>query len=182
MPDHHLIKVLREAQRVGIIGPTDVEAELAHARQYVPGIPPDARDVVDLGSGAGLPGLIIAHDRPDLRLLLVERRAKRSDFLRRAVAALGMLDRVVVSGEDTEQMLRSPVHIAQYDVVTARAFGPPELTLRCAAGLLRSPGTLVVSLPPGGELEPLSTAAAGYDVTIMPLPGERVAAVHFATL
>lgn len=179
MPDHDLIKVLREAQRIGIIGPTDVEVELAHARQYVPGIPPDARDVVDLGSGAGLPGLVIAHDCPTLHVLLVERRAKRTDFLRRAVSALGMRGRVSVTGDDADDLLRSPTHAGAYDVVSARAFGPPELTVRCAEGFLRPAGILLVSLPPDGDLESLRRVAAPAGCRISTLPGRQVAAVVF---
>ena len=179
MPDHDLIKVLREAQRIGIIGPTDVEVELAHARQYVPGIPPDARDVVDLGSGAGLPGLVIAHDCPTLRVLLVERRAKRADFLRRAVSALGMRDRISVTSDDADDLLRSPSHVGAYDVVSARAFGPPGLTVRCAEGLLRPSGTLLVSLPPNGDLDPLRRATDPSGYLCSRLPGLQVAAVIF---
>ncbi len=177
MPDHDLIKVLREAQRIGIIGPTDVEVELAHARQYVPGIPPDARDVVDLGSGAGLPGLVIAHDCPALHVLLVERRAKRTDFLRRAVGALNMRARAQVTGDDVERLLSRPGHVSRYDVVSARAFGPPESTLHFASRLLRPGGVVLVSLPPGGDLGPLARATARYDGEITLLPGHQVASV-----
>lgn len=178
MADHDLIKVLREAQRIGIIGPTDVEVELAHARQYVPGIPPDARDVVDLGSGAGLPGLVIAHDCPALRVLLVERRAKRTDFLRRAVGALNLRGRVQVTGDDVERLLGRPGQVCGYDVVSARAFGPPESTLHFASRLLRPDGLVLVSLPPEGDLGPLTQAAARYDGEIVALPGGQVASVR----
>ncbi len=181
MPDHELISVLREAQRVGIIGPTDVTVEVAHALQYVPGIPTDARDVVDLGSGGGLPGLVIARARPDLHIVLVERRAKRADFLRRAVGSLDLGSRVSVDGGDAGRMITSAEHRHAYDVVTARAFAAAPVTVAYSAVLLRPGGVLLVSLPPDGEIGPLVVASAAHGARVERMSGGQVASVTFPT-
>jgi 16S rRNA (guanine527-N7)-methyltransferase len=81
---------------------------------------PSGLYVVDVGSGAGLPGIVLAVARPDLRVSLVESLARRTTFLTEAVEELG-LDRVdVVRGraEECVDVLRPA------DVVTARAVAP----------------------------------------------------------
>ncbi len=104
--------------------------------------------VVDLGSGGGVPGLVIALARPDLRLVLVDRRASRTDHLHRLVGRLGVDDRVEIVAADAvavPELLRAPV-----DAVVARGFGAPRATLRAAVPLLRPDGLIVVSEPPAG--------------------------------
>jgi len=108
--------------------------------------------VVDLGSGAGLPGLILADAHPETTWLLVERRTSRADLLRRAIRRLELTDRVTVSGEDAKIVGWSPAR-GQSDWVTARSFGPPGLVAEMAAPLLRSGGFLVVSEPHDTQIE-----------------------------
>ena len=98
--------------------------------------------MVDLGAGGGVPGLVIAHDRPDLRLTLVDRRSKRTDFLRRVVRRLRWSTRVDVVTADVEAVIgrRGP---AAFDAAVARGFGPPDTTLRFATQLVRAGGRIV---------------------------------------
>ncbi|MEP4650489.1 MAG: RsmG family class I SAM-dependent methyltransferase, partial [Ilumatobacter sp.] len=100
------------------------------------------------GSGGGVPGLVIAHDRPDLRVILVDRRAKRTDFLERAVRRLRWNDRVSVLCADASA-LRS--RIDDVSAVVARGFGPPREALSFGAGIVRSGGRIVISEPPSGD-------------------------------
>lgn len=148
-PDGHLIETLRLAQRLGMLGPMPIGAAIAHARAFVAVLDTTHGRVVDLGSGAGLPGLVIAHDRPDLEAVLVDRRAKRADALERAVRRLGMADRVSVRCEDVRDTIQSEG--AVFDAVTARSFGPPETTLAFAAALRAPHGVIVISDPPAGD-------------------------------
>ena len=79
---------------------------------------PGEGDWLDLGSGAGFPGLIV----PMLschRVVLVESRAKRIDFLERAIELLGLQDVAVVAGMPLERLETAP-----YSVISARAFAP----------------------------------------------------------
>jgi 16S rRNA (guanine527-N7)-methyltransferase len=146
MPDDELRRLLGEIQRRGAIGPVDLVDAIHHADDFVRALPEGPLSVIDLGSGGGLPGLVIAVRRSDATLLLVERRAKRADLLRYAVRALGVDDHVVVTETDASRLgptLRGPA-----DVVTARSFGAPSVMMPIAAPLLRPGGLLVVSEPP----------------------------------
>ncbi len=110
-------------------------------------IPADAA-VVDLGSGGGLPGLVIAVRRPDVRLTLVERRTSRADLLHRAVRALGVEQRTDVVAGDVRAVARTG---RQFDVVTARSFAAPAQFARAAAPLCTAGGIALVSEPPTDE-------------------------------
>lgn len=144
--DQALLAALSTIRDRGPIGEASLEAAVAHANQYVAAIPPAAVDLVDLGSGGGLPGLVIAVRRPDLRIVLVERRATRADLLRRAVAGLGLGAQVTVVADDVSVVARTRGHA--FDIVTARSFAAPPITLRWAGELLRTGGVLIVSEPP----------------------------------
>jgi 16S rRNA G527 N7-methylase RsmG len=94
---------------------------------------------------------VIADDRPDLELVLVDRRETRMDALARGVAALGMTDRVKVMTADVEKLGREPEHHEKYDAVVCRGFGSPEVTAPLARPLLKNGGTLIVSEPPSPD-------------------------------
>lgn len=146
MADDDLRRVLAEIQRRGGIGPLDLDDAIAHAEAYVEALPDDCATLIDLGSGGGLPGVVIAVRRPEIDVLLVERRAARADLLRYAVRALQMIDHVQVTERDARD-LRS-VLAGPVDAVTARSFAAPEVLIPLAATLLRADGVLVMSDPP----------------------------------
>jgi len=118
---------------------------------------PDRGRVLDLGSGGGLPGLVLATYRPELELTLLEARRRACRFLREAVTALD-LARVAVVEARAEDAARRPDLREAFDAVVARSFGPPAVTAECAVGFLRIGGRLVVSEPPGGEERDGATA------------------------
>lgn len=99
---------------------------------------PEGAEVCDIGSGAGLPGLVVAIARPDLRVTLVEPLLRRTTFLGEAVERLG-LDRVeVVRGRAND------LHgTRRFDVVTSRAVAPLERLLRWSMPLVAPHGALV---------------------------------------
>jgi 16S rRNA (guanine527-N7)-methyltransferase len=83
---------------------------------------PIGASVVDVGSGAGLPGIVLAVARPDLTITLVEPLARRTAFLSEVVTALGLETAVTVVRGRAEDLAGEPPVAA--DVVTARAVAP----------------------------------------------------------
>lgn len=108
---------------------------------------------IDIGSGGGLPGLVVALDLPECTAMLLDGNERRTVFLRWAVEQLGVGDRVTVVRERAEEFARSPVADGIFDVVVARSFGSPGVTAECAARFLRVGGSLVVSEPPSADGE-----------------------------
>ena len=143
-----LLGVLEEARGWGFLGPGPVDAHVAHAQGFAAAVPvaPDA--AVDLGTGGGVPGLVLALGWPGSRWVLVESQQRRAAFLTEAVGRLDLGDRVAVFHGRAEELGRMPEHRSQAALVTARSFGPPAVTAECAAPLLRVGGILVVSEPP----------------------------------
>ena len=99
-------------------------------------VEPADRLAIDLGSGGGLPGIPVAIARPDLRVILAERRRNRAAFLDLAVAELGLANAEVATG---------PVERlgARADLAFARAFADAARSWRVAAPLLGPGGRLV---------------------------------------
>ena len=146
----HLLEVLAVNRSHGSVGEKSLLDAVGHAEAYVSALPESAVSLADLGSGGGLPGLVIAVRCPHLRVTLIERRSNRADQLLRSVHALGIADRVVVCAQDVSVVVeRMP---GAFDVVSARSFAAPEITARWAAALLRPGGMLIVSEPPVASL------------------------------
>jgi 16S rRNA (guanine527-N7)-methyltransferase len=120
----------------GLIGPREApriwERHLLNCAVVAELIEQDAR-VADVGSGAGLPGIVLAVARPDLSVILVEPLARRTAFLLEAATALG-LDRTTVVRARAEECVpgRGESRFELADVVTARAVAPLDrLTAWC---------------------------------------------------
>ena len=99
---------------------------------------PEGSSVCDIGTGAGLPGLVVAIARPDVRMTLVEPLLRRTTFLEEVVAELG-LDHVDVVRARAEELHGSTT----FDVVTSRAVAPLERLLGWSMPLVSPTGALV---------------------------------------
>jgi 16S rRNA (guanine527-N7)-methyltransferase len=97
----------------------------------------DAARIADIGSGAGLPGLVLAIARPEAEVVLVESVGKKCAWLKRTVERLG-LENVRVACARLEELDE-----ASFDVVTARALAALPVLCEYAAPLLREGGALV---------------------------------------
>lgn len=147
--DPTLIAVLERSREIGFLGNGPVDNHIRHALRFAEVLGGDApTSVVDLGSGGGLPGLVLASLWPTSSFLLLDALRKRCDFLENAVARLGMEDRITVVCERAELAGRWPDLRHQYALVTARSFGPPAVVAECGAPFLAQGGHLVVSEPP----------------------------------
>ena len=144
-----LVELLTESRQLGFLGPGPVEDHLHRASAFVSAVPAPPARALDLGAGGGLPGLVLAATAwPDAEWCFLDAMAKRTAFLSRAVARLGLADRVTVVTERAELTGRDGSQRGAYDLVVARSFSAPGVTAECAAPLLRPGGHLVVAEPP----------------------------------
>jgi 16S rRNA (guanine527-N7)-methyltransferase len=156
-----------EAVVRGLIGPRETEriwdrhilncaamTPLLHQGEYV----------IDVGSGAGLPGIVLSIARPDLSVVLIDSLARRTAFLDEAVVGLGLSDRVSVVRARAEEVAARPemFHVKPADVVTARAVAPLD---RLASWCL--PLAAI-----GGRLLAMKGSSAADEIT------EHAAAIH----
>ena len=137
----------------GLIGPREApriwERHLLNCAAVAELIPEGAT-VVDVGSGAGLPGMVLAVARPDLTVTLVEPLARRTAFLTEALASLGLEQTTVVRARAEGCVGRLPAA----DVVTARAVAPLD----------RLAGWCLPLATIGGRLLALKGASAGAEL------------------
>ena len=126
----------------GLIGPREVdrlwERHIINCA-VVEEVIPEGVSVADVGSGAGLPGLVLALVRPDLQITLIEPLLRRWTFLNEVSVAMGVDDRVLVLRSRAEDAV--PDVLA--DVVTARAVAPLERLLPWMVPLVRVGGQIV---------------------------------------
>ena len=149
--DSELLAALAVIQARGAIGESSMVRAVSHADRFVELLPAGRRSLVDLGSGGGLPALVIAWRRTDVVVTMVERRASRADLLRRAVASLRLGERTRVLNLDVARMASDSPHT--FDVVTARSFGDVSITARYVGMLLVDGGVGLVSEPPTDRTE-----------------------------
>jgi len=121
--------------------------------------------VVDVGSGAGLPGIPLAILQPDLRVTLIEPLLRRLTFLTQTVEELGISDRVEVVRSRAED------HQRTYDVVVARALAPLDRLISWC-NPLRAPGGVILALKGASAADEVAAAnrqlkAAGLNAEVL---------------
>ena len=129
--------------------------------------------LVDIGSGAGIPGLVIAILRPDLRVTLVEADRRRAGFLLHA-AALCSCSGVEVVAARAESVGRDPAHREGYDLAVSRAAAPAPVLCELALPLLRVGGrlvTLVGDAASDAEAAAFAAIACGGEQPVALAPG-----------
>jgi 16S rRNA (guanine527-N7)-methyltransferase len=150
-----LRNVLLAGREAGFLGPGAIEQHLRHAEGFVAltrtGPEAETARLLDLGSGSGLPGLVVAIHRPEVVMVLLEANARRAQFLSRSIVTCGLQGRVSVVQERAEICGRNALYRGTFDAVVVRSFGPPALVAECSAPFLRAGGSLIVSEPPESE-------------------------------
>lgn len=125
----------------GLIGPREGERiwerHIYNSLPVATLIPPGAT-VIDIGSGAGLPGVVLALARPDISILLLEPLERRATFLLEVIDELGLTNTRVARGQAADFQ-------GKFDVVTARAVAPMDRLLAWSWHLL-SPGGRILAM------------------------------------
>ena len=141
----------------GLLGPREVprlwERHILNCAM-VEELLPEGAELCDVGSGAGLPGIVLALARPDLRVTLLEPLLRRTLFLDEVVDVLGLENVEVLRGRAEEFHGKR-----RFDVVTSRAVAPLDRLAGWSLPLLRSGGEMVALK--GGSADVELTATAG---------------------
>ncbi|WP_344102628.1 16S rRNA (guanine(527)-N(7))-methyltransferase RsmG [Myceligenerans crystallogenes] len=134
--------LMEQGELRGLIGPREVprlwERHILNSAAVVPHLA-GARSVADIGSGAGLPGVVVAIMRPDAEVFLVEPMERRTTWLGEVVDELGLRNVEVKRGRAEEYEGAFEV-----DVVTSRAVGALSKLVRVAMPLVRTGGEMVL--------------------------------------
>ena len=156
----------------GLMGPREVprlwDRHLLNCAALEPLLPAQV-SVADIGSGAGLPGLVLAILRPDLQVVLVEPLLRRTRFLVEVVRELELGGRVTVLRSRVEE-----VPPRTFDVVTARALAPLTRLLPWCLPLLGPQGELLAlkGSRAADEVDAAAVVLQGWHVTVQALVGD----------
>jgi 16S rRNA (guanine527-N7)-methyltransferase len=136
----------------GLIGPRETsrlwDRHLVNCA-LVADLVPERGELVDIGSGAGLPGIVLAMLRPRLQVVLLEPLLRRAVFLQECVSELDLPNATVVRARAEEKAAAG----ISADVATARAVAPLDRLVGWAAGLLRPGGQLLAIKGQSAEAE-----------------------------
>jgi 16S rRNA (guanine527-N7)-methyltransferase len=182
-----LLEILAEP-RAPVAGSTVPRARDVHIADSLSGLELEpihsAAQIADLGSGAGLPGLVLAASLPETRFDLIESIERKCAFLRDAIERMGLANATVVC-ERSEEWAAGAGREA-YDVVTARSVGRLAALAELASPLLHEGGTLVAWK---GARSPEEEAEVGRAAdrlamkrieirSVQPYPGSRNRHIH----
>ena len=162
--------------RVNLTGARTPEAladqHLADALALLPRLPPEPFRFVDVGSGAGLPGLVLALARPGARGVLLEPIRKKHAFLAHAVRELGLTGRVEARAQRLEDHQREAG--TAYDAAVSRATWPAAEWLGRGRSLVGTGGRVIGlegarrgPLPPGAERHPYALGGRTRAVLVL---------------
>ena len=162
----------------GLIGPKEGdriwERHIANCIPITTIIPNGVR-LADIGSGAGLPGVVIALARPDLKVTLIEPLQRRVDFLNQVIAELELPIKVVRGRAEAVKM--------QFEVVTARAVAPLEKLIQISWHMIPKSGCLLAIKGESAAEELAATklkkgsTAKLHEISLPNLPVARVVEV-----
>ena len=162
----------------GLIGPKEGdriwERHIANCIPITTIIPNGVR-LADIGSGAGLPGVVIALARPDLKVTLIEPLQRRVDFLNQVIAELELPTKVVRGRAEAVKM--------QFEVVTARAVAPLEKLIQISWHMIPKGGCLLAIKGESATEELAATklkkgsTAKLHEISLPNLPVARVVEV-----
>ena len=162
----------------GLIGPKEGdriwERHIANCIPITTIIPNGVR-LADIGSGAGLPGVVIALARPDLKVTLIEPLQRRVDFLNQVIAELELPIKVVRGRAEAVKM--------QFEVVTARAVAPLEKLIQISWHMIPKGGCLLAIKGESAAAELAATklkkgsTAKLHEISLPNLPVARVVEV-----
>ncbi|HZM56441.1 MAG TPA: RsmG family class I SAM-dependent methyltransferase [Acidimicrobiales bacterium] len=170
-------QTLERSADLGFLGGMPTGEQIDHALGFVAAVeselnrPP--RSVIDLGTGGGLPGLVLLSCWPSSRTVLLDANERRTAFLIEEVKGWQPEARVEVVRGRAEEIARDDRFCQQFEVLTSRSFGAPAVTAECGAPLVSVGGLMVVSEPPPDSDEPRWPEAGLAHLGLSPLTSTR---------
>jgi len=155
--DPALDAVFSRSFELGFLGGMPITDQVEHALGFVAiveselGGPPS--NVIDLGTGGGMPGLVLASCWPDSLVVLMDANERRTTFLREAVDGWSGSGHAEVLRGRAEVLGRDDQFRERFEAVTSRSFGLPSATAECGASFLAVGGSMVISEPPDSDSE-----------------------------
>jgi len=177
--DPLLREALSRSFELGFLGSMPIDAQIDHALGFVAvvesrvGAPPVS--VIDLGTGGGVPGLVLGSCWPEARVVLMDASERRTQFLTETLEGWPAPVGIEIVRGRAEELGRSADLREQFQAVTARSFGIPALTAECGSSFLAPGGWMVVSEPPEAAPELRWPAVGLATVGLEPLETTRVA-------
>jgi 16S rRNA (guanine527-N7)-methyltransferase len=179
--DPRVVEILQRSAALGFLGSMPIADQIDHALGFVSVVESvlgrSPADVLDLGTGGGLPGLVLLSCWPRSHTVLLDASERRTQFLSSELEVWGRAGTVEVVRGRAEEVGRDQRMRHRFDLVTSRSFGPPAVTAECGAPLLADGGIMVVSEPPqssGAERWPSAgLAVLGLTASTPVRPGGR---------
>jgi 16S rRNA (guanine527-N7)-methyltransferase len=154
----YLAELARWARVTHLTGYEDPGARLRHlvldSLLVLQALPPGIEGpLLDIGSGAGAPGLVLKLARPAWQVDLVEANRRRANFLRQALRRVGA-EECTVHQERAEVLAGHPTQQGRFRIVTLRAVAEPSVAVRLATPFMAPQGVVVVALGTGRQPTP----------------------------
>ncbi|MDW3220307.1 MAG: RsmG family class I SAM-dependent methyltransferase [Acidimicrobiales bacterium] len=154
------------ARQAGVLGSASVEELRRHAAGYVPAACGVLGHGIDLGSGAGVPGVILALLHPASTWHLVDASERRCSLLRRVVHEMELDERVIVHHARAEDLGHDATYRDFADLVVARLLGPVAETVEVAVPLLDADGVAVISVDDASANRASAASVAGLSLQV----------------
>ncbi len=156
--------LLNGNKKANLVGAADADTLLSHhlldSLSCLVALPADSPRIMDIGSGAGLPGLPLAIARPDLSVTLLDSSVKRSAFAQEVIARLGLKNVAVICAR-AEDAGRDPALREGFDCIVARAVAPLPTLVEYALPFLTLGGVFIAQRGPKADEE---TKSAGFAI------------------
>lgn len=177
----HLAAYLREGKRrlslTALVDPVDVAVKhFLDSLTVLSVLPPGPLRVIDVGTGAGFPGLPLKLVRPELMVVFLEATARKADWVEETVRRLGIAGGQVVAGR-AEVVAHELAHRARYDIALARAVAPLPVLCELCCPFLRRGGTFIALKSAAGAATEVPQSAHALE-----LLGARLRAVQTISL